>query len=195
VIQSAKEVYHTSAHYGRLFSLPISALRCTAALLAAIPAATYTRDSTMRALIRTATAFLLLLVLACTALSQSEKSASKKTWKPVPFAIVKFNEEAPKSWNLYSGGKRGVLLVRVWKRYLLVDTNEEQAFDIDPQEISVQGENVQWSQANLPDTPLDTAEWKGRNVGPVYRVRFRLSKEGHFLELQIPLRPDGKPAY
>lgn len=149
----------------------------------------------MRASIRTAIGFLLLLVLACFSFPQSDKSAAKKTWKPVPFAIVKFNDEAPKSWNLYFGGKRGLLLVRVWKRYLLVDTNEQQAFDIDPQQISTEGENVQWSQASLPDTPLDTAEWKGRNVGPVYRVRFRLSKEGHFLELQIPLRPDGKPAY
>ncbi|GAC1621552.1 MAG: hypothetical protein PVS2B2_27190 [Candidatus Acidiferrum sp.] len=145
--------------------------------------------------IRTAIAFLFLLVLACAAFPQSEKSAAKKIWKPLPFAIIKFNEEAPKSWNLYHGEKRGLLLVRVWKRYLLVDTNEQQAFDIDPQEITVQGENVLWSSDSSPDTPLDTAEWKGRNVGPVYRVRFRLGKEGHFLELQIPLRPDGKPAY
>jgi hypothetical protein len=144
---------------------------------------------------RSAIASLVLLLLACAAFPQSERSAARKTWKPVPFAIIKFNEEAPKSWNLYYGDKRGVLLVRVWKRYLLVDTNEQQAFDIDPHEITAQGDNVHWSPASLPDTPLDTGEWKGRNVGPVYRVRFRLGKEGHFLELQIPLRPDGKPAY
>jgi hypothetical protein len=27
------------------------------------------------------------------------------------------------------------------------------------------------------------------------RVSFRLGKDGHVLELQIPLKPDGKPAY
>jgi hypothetical protein len=27
------------------------------------------------------------------------------------------------------------------------------------------------------------------------RVTFRLGKGGHILELQIPLKPDGKPAY
>ena len=123
------------------------------------------------------------------------KQAGKKTWKPIPFAIVRFNEEAPKSWNLYFGDKKGLLLARVWKRYLLVDLNEQQAFDIDPQQISGEGDNVRWSPASSPGTPLETSEWKARNVGPVYRVRFRLSKEGHFLELQIPLRPDGKPAY
>src|ERR1700682_4895588 len=136
-----------------------------------------------------------LFLLAFPAFSQSEKIPHNKIWKPVPFAIVRFNEQAPKSWNLYFGEKRGLLLVKIWKRYLRLDRNEQQAFDIDPQEITVQGENVLWSPAKLPDTPLDTAEWKGRHVAPVYRMRFRLSKEGHFLEIQIPLRPDGKPAY
>jgi hypothetical protein len=129
------------------------------------------------------------------ALSHAEKIPGNKTWKPIPFAIVKFNEEAPKSWNLYFGDKKGLLLARVWKRYLLVDLNEQQAFDIDPQQISGEGDNIRWSPASSPGTPLETSEWKARNVGPVYRVRFRLSKEGHFLELQIPRRPDGKPAY
>jgi hypothetical protein len=144
---------------------------------------------------RCVTACFFVLLLAFPAFSQSEKIPVNKIWKPIPFAIVRFNEQAPKSWNLYFGGKRGFLLVRIWKRYLLLDINEEQAFDVDPQEITVQGENVSWSPAKLPDTPLDTAEWKGRNVGPVFRMRFRLGKEGHFLEVEIPVRPDGKPAY
>src|ERR1700737_105316 len=144
---------------------------------------------------RCVTACFFLILLAFPAFSQSEKIPHNQNRKAVPLAIVRFKEQAPKSWNLYFGEKRGLLLVKIWKRYLLLDINEQQAFDIDPQEITVQGENVSWSPAKLPDAPLDTAEWKGRNVGPVYRMRFRLSKEGHFLEIQIPLRPDGKPAY
>jgi hypothetical protein len=27
------------------------------------------------------------------------------------------------------------------------------------------------------------------------RVRFRLGKDGHFLELQLPLAPNGRPIY
>jgi hypothetical protein len=32
-------------------------------------------------------------------------------------------------------------------------------------------------------------------MGPVERVRFRLGKDGHYLELQIPLGPNGRPIY
>src|SRR2546422_8420437 len=45
----------------------------------------------------------------------------RSLWKPVAFAIVKFNDEAPKSWNIYHTEKKGLLLVHLWKRYLLVD--------------------------------------------------------------------------
>lgn len=164
-------------------------------LLADTASATYTHDSTMGAPIRFVIISFLLIILPSTSSPQSEKISVIKIWKPMPFAIVKFNDAAPKSWNLYFDDKRGLLLVRLWKRYLLIDINEQEAFDVDPQEIAAQGENVQWTQRVPVDAPLPTTEWKGRNVGPVYRVRFRLSGEGHFLELQIPLRPDGKPAY
>jgi len=132
---------------------------------------------------------------ASAALPQSPPLDKKIVWKPVEFAIVRFNDEAPKSWNIYHTEKRGVLLVRIWKRYLLVNMLEQEAYDIDPQTVKPQGENVEWSMSDLPDQPLDVSEWKARNVGPVQRVRFRLSKEGHFLEIQIPLKPDGKPMY
>lgn len=125
----------------------------------------------------------------------AQAEAKKSLWQPVAFAIVKFNEDAPKSWNIYHSEKKGLLLVRVWKRYLLVDTLEQEAYDIDPQKITVKGENVEWSLSDLPEKPIDTPEWKERDVGNLVRVRFRLGKDGHFLELQLPLGPTGKPVY
>jgi len=116
-------------------------------------------------------------------------------WKAVSFAIVRFNDEAPASWNIYHTSKRGLLLVKLWKRYLLVNVPEHQVFDIDPRTIKPQGDGVQWSSSDIPEEPLEITEWKDRNVGPVQRIRFRLGKDGHILELQIPLRADGKPAY
>jgi hypothetical protein len=116
-------------------------------------------------------------------------------WKSVSFAIVRFNDEAPKSWNIYHTAKRGVLLVKLWKRYLLVNIPDQQVFDIDPHTVKPQGDNVEWSPSDIPNEPLEIADWKERNVGPVQRVRFRLGKEGHTLELQLPLRADGKAAY
>ncbi len=122
-------------------------------------------------------------------------AAGKTFWKPVTFAIVKFDDQAPKSWNIYHTEKRGLLLVRLWKRYLLVNIQEQEVFDIDPQTVKPQEDGVEWSISDKPDEPLEISEWKERNVGQLESVRFRLGKGGHILELQLPLKPDGKPVY
>lgn len=119
----------------------------------------------------------------------------KQAWKPVQFAIVRFNDDAPKSWNIYHGEKHGVLLVRLWKRYMLVNIADQEVYDIDPEKVKAQGENVEWSPADLPDQPVETSEWKIRDVGPVQRIRFRFGKNGSVLDIQLPLLPNGKPAY
>jgi hypothetical protein len=87
------------------------------------------------------------------------------------------------------------LLLRMWKRYLLVDLNEQQVFDIDPGTVTVEAERVLWAIADKPKEELDVSDWKERNVGSVDRVRFRLPKQGPVIELQLPIRPDGKSAY
>jgi hypothetical protein len=127
--------------------------------------------------------------------SQSAEGSKPVEWKSVSFAIVRFNDEAPASWNIYHTSKRGVLLVKLWKRYLLVNVAEHLVFDIDPRTVKPQGDAVLWSTSDTPAEPLEITEWKDRNVGPVERLRFRLGKDGHILELQIPLRPGGTPAY
>ncbi|HYL83459.1 MAG TPA: hypothetical protein VE263_04435 [Candidatus Angelobacter sp.] len=111
------------------------------------------------------------------------------------FAIVKFNDEAPKSWGMYHTEKKGLLLVRVWKRYLLVDVKEQEVYEIDPQTVKSAGDNVEWSLADKPSEPIETLEWKNRDIGPMHRVAFRLGKNGHILDLQIPLKPNGQPMY
>jgi hypothetical protein len=139
--------------------------------------------------------FLLVVTFANSARAQSASAEKKSVWKPVPFAILKFNEEAPKSWNIYHTEKRGMILVRLWKRYLLMDLAEQEVYDIDPEKIKAQGENVEWSNAVIPSDPIDVSEWKQRNVGQLERIRFRFGTAGHFLEVQLPLRPDGKSLY
>jgi hypothetical protein len=124
--------------------------------------------------------------------AQNQKS---QVWKPVPFAIVKYNDEAPKAWNIYHSGKRGYLLVQLWKRFLFVDLQEQQVYDVDPDKLKHNGDNIEWSAADLSDQTVDIADWKQRDVGTLQRIRFRLGKNGHILELQIPLRPDGKTLY
>jgi hypothetical protein len=141
--------------------------------------------------------FLALLIapLPYPARPQTGEASKPVEWKSVSFAIVRFNDEAPASWNIYHTSKRGVLLVKLWKRYLLVNVAEHLVFDIDPRTVKPQGDAVLWSTSDTPEQPLEITEWKDRNVGPVERLRFRLGKDGHILELQIPLRPGGTPAY
>ena len=127
--------------------------------------------------------------------AQSQSNEKKLQWKSVGFAIVKFNDEAPKSWNIYHTEKKGLLLVHLWKRYLLVDLKEQEAYEIDPQTVKPAGDNVEWSLTEKPDQPLETPEWKTRDVGSMERVRFRIGKNGYFLELQLPLLANGKTAY
>ena len=128
-------------------------------------------------------------------LSGGLQAGEKTIWKPIVFAIVKFNDEAPKSWNIYHTEKKGLLLLHLWKRYLLLDMKEQEVYEIDPQTVKPHGDDVEWSSSDAPEQPLEISEWKERNVGHLGRVTFRLGKEGHILELQLPLKPNGQPMY
>jgi hypothetical protein len=127
--------------------------------------------------------------------AQSQASEKKQVWKSVEFAIVKFNDEAPKSWSMYHTERKGLLLLHLWKRYLLIDVKEQEAYEIDPQTVKPAGENIEWSLANRPEQSLETPDWKTRDVGPMQRVTFRLGKDGHVLDLQIPLNAKREPMY
>ena len=126
---------------------------------------------------------------------RSQTAEKKAVSKSVEFAIEKFNDQAPKSWNIYHTEKKGLLLVHLWKRYLLVDTKEQEVYEIDPQTVKPHGDEVEWSTADKPEEPLETPDWKTRDVGSMQMMKFRLGKDGHFLEMQIPLLINGKPAY
>jgi hypothetical protein len=121
--------------------------------------------------------------------------AEKLVWKSVQFAIVRYNDDAPASWNIWHGERKGVLLVRLWRRYLLVKEQDQEVYEIDPDKVKAQGDAVEWSPSDLPADPIETTEWKARDVGPMRRVRFRFGKTGNFLDIQVPLLVNGKPAY
>ena len=139
--------------------------------------------------------FFISVILISTLVVSSLYSADKHLWKPVEFAIVRFNDDAPASWNIYHGEKRGTLLVRLWKRYMLVDVKEQEVYEVDPEKVKPLGDNVEWSPSDVPDQPIETSEWKVRDVGPVERVRFRFGKSGSFLDIQLPMLSNRKPAY
>ena len=140
-------------------------------------------------------AVLLICVASCVSPVSTQTKETKSVWKSVEFAIVKFNDEAPKSWSMYHTEKKGLLLLRLWKRYLLVNVKGEEVYEIDPQTVKTTGDNVEWSLADKPSEPLETPEWKTRDIGPMQQVSFRLGKNGLVLQIQVPLKMNGQPAY
>jgi hypothetical protein len=131
-----------------------------------------------------------------TALPHPVPQDKKALWKPVQFAVVRFNDAAPQTWNIYHSEKRDALLVKIWKRYLYLDLKEGEVYEVDPGTVKQQGDNVEWSLADLPSEPIEISDWKMRDAGlMVRRVRFRFGKTGHYLDINLPLKPDGKPAY
>jgi hypothetical protein len=150
------------------------------------------RQSTSWMMLALLAAFVGLQISPTTAAGQQK---NKQHWKSLPFAIVRYNDDAPKSWNVYRGERKGTYLVRLWKRYLLIDANAQSVFEIDPGTVKVEGENADLAAADIPAEPIETSEWKTRDAGPVLRHRFRFGQTGNYLELQIPLQINGKPAY
>jgi hypothetical protein len=127
---------------------------------------------------------------------KGSSGGEKLTWKPVDFAIVRYNDDAPASWNMYHGEKKGLLLIRLWRRYLFLNVQDQEVYELDPQKVKVQGDsNVEWSASDLPSDPIETSEWKVRDVGPMRRIVFRFGKNGNFLDIQLPLQINGKPMY
>jgi hypothetical protein len=125
-----------------------------------------------------------------------QKPAGEKIlWKPVQFAIVRFNDQAPQAWNIYHAEKHEALLIKLWKRYLLLDMKGQEVYEVDPQTVKQNGDNVEWSLSDLPSDPIETSEWKQRDAGLVETIRFRFGKTGHVLEIELPLKPNGKIAY
>ena len=137
--------------------------------------------------------FLLTVLLFAATPLRAQKNGTQ--WKTLPFAIVRYNDDAPKSWNVYRGDHKGTYLVRLWKRYLLIDTDSQSVFEIDPSKVKVAGDNVELAVADIPPEPIETSEWKTKNAGPVLRHRFRFGPTGNFMELQIPVMPNGRPVY
>src|SRR5271170_2590749 len=110
------------------------------------------------------TRLLAIVVLGAVIGAAATGAGEKVVWKQVQFAIVRYNDNAPASWNMYHGEKKGVVLLRLWRRYLLVNTLEQEVYELDPDKVKMQGDDVEWSPSDLPADPIETSEWKTRDV-------------------------------
>ena len=89
-------------------------------------------------------------------------AVDKIIWKPLDQAIISVDGKAPQFWNVYTGDKQNqLLLVQLWKRYLLVDRKQEAIYDIDPKTLAKKGDDLE-----LPLTAKPKSLWPCRNGQP-----------------------------
>ncbi len=123
-------------------------------------------------------------------------AADKITWKPLDQAIISVDGKAPQFWNVYTGDKQNrLVLVQLWKRYLLVDRKEEAVYDIDPKKLAKKDDGLEMSFYAKPEKPLALSEWSTKDMGVTLRLRFRLKPDGRLIELQLPHKPDLRGLY
>lgn len=123
-------------------------------------------------------------------------AADKVTWKPLEQVILQLNGKAPKTWNVYRAEKRdGWILVKLWRRYLLIDEREQAVYDLDPQKLKAKGDELEWSKTDKPAKPIEISGWNTRDIGPARRIRFKFGSDGGVLEVQVPQKPDLRPFY
>lgn len=135
-------------------------------------------------------------VLLFLALAAIAHPSDKIIWKPLEQVILSVEGKAPPFWNVYTADKQNqLLLVQLWKRYLMVDAREHAVYDIDPKSLSKKGEDLELPLSAKPAKPLPSADWAFKDMGVTYRLRFKLAPDGRLIELQIPHRPDLRGLY
>lgn len=138
--------------------------------------------------------FLLLLLL--TAGTMLCAAGNTITWKPLDQAMLMLDGKPPKTWSAYRAEKHDAwVLVKLWRRYLLLDLREQAVYDIDPEKLKPKGAALEWSEGERPAEPIAISNWSARDMGPTRRVRFRFGTNGSILEIQLPQKPDLRPFY
>jgi hypothetical protein len=79
-----------------------------------------------------AVAALLLALLAA--------GSERVRWKPVGLAALALGGRTVEDWQVYQAEEQNQFLVRIGRRYLLLDTATRQAWELDPEQFRREGE-------------------------------------------------------
>ena len=127
-------------------------------------------------------------LLAVAALTPSAAGAPL-LWKTVANAFLRVNDEGVKEWGAFQIEKKDDrFLLQLADRFLLVDTQQRQGFQLRSADIERNDSGLLWDPANKPAKPLATSGWLVRDVGLAQRIKVRLDAEDRTLDLQIPHR-------
>ncbi len=130
------------------------------------------------------------------ALTLSARAAEKVTWKPIPDAVLRIDDRAPKQWSLFHAGKKyDPLLLQLGSRVLVIYAHNQAVYEIPPAQVEHKGEDLLWREIDKPVKPLATSDWSTRDIGSAWRVRVKLTEEGRLVDIQIPQMPDLRGLY
>lgn len=152
------------------------------------------------------------LLLMGVAAGASECRGQAVTFKPVEFAVLKIDERPARIWDVYLSEKRKeLILVRLGLRFLLLDVQARELFELAPEALQEKDKMLVWNEterapggetgerkteiAQPAKRLLASEEWTIRNVGPARRIRVRIRDEGRLLEIQLPITPDLRRLY
>jgi len=125
--------------------------------------------------------------------SAPEGQASPLLWKAVTNSFLRVNDQGFKEWGIFQVEKKDPrYLVQLGARFLLVDAEQKQVFELAPDKIERSGSDVLWDPAHIPSRPMVTSDWLVRDVGLAYRIKMRLDAEDRTLDLQLT-HPVGRP--
>ena len=134
--------------------------------------------------------------VALLALTLGAQAAEKVTWKPIPDAILRIDDRAPKQWSLFHAGKKyDPLLLQLGLRMLVIYVHNQAVYDIPSAQVEHKGEDLLWRETDKPEKPLATSDWSTRDIGSAWRVRVKLAEEGRLVDIQIPQMPDLRGLY
>lgn len=114
-------------------------------------------------------------------------------WRNAINAFLRVNDSGVKDWNVFQiENKHDRFLVQIADRFLFVDADRREVFELAPASLGRNGSDILWDPEEKPARPLATSEWLVRDVGLAYRTKMRLDAEDRTLDLQIP-HPASRP--
>ena len=118
--------------------------------------------------------------------SAPASQASPLLWKPVTNSFLRVNDSPVKEWNVFQVDKNDPrYLIQLDNRFLLVDSERKEVFEVPSAGIELSDSGVLWDPADKPTSPLTTSEWLVRDVGFAYRIKTTLDAEDRTIDLQL----------
>src|SRR5258708_39151786 len=100
------------------------------------------------------------------ALTLSAHAAEKVTWKPIPDAVLRIDDRAPKQWRLFHAGKKyDPLLLQLGSRVWGIYAHNQAVYEIPPAQVEHKGEDLFWRQIAKPVKPTATSDWSTHDIG------------------------------